>query len=102
MVMKGDILCQRLRDIWLINAIAGREHLGWVSLIVQEVDKVQGALGISILDILPYGNKCRWNSRGDADSVLDIKALTETSSDQDMVATSQSGLTASIPPSLSP
>lgn len=61
--------------------IAGSQDLRRVGFVEQEVDDVQEALEITVLEVVSHGNEGGRDTRSNADSVLDIKVLKVEPSD---------------------
>ena len=55
--------------------IAGSQDLRRVRLAKEEVDDVQEALEITVLEVVSNGDEGGWHTRGDTDGVLDVEAL---------------------------
>ena len=68
-------LCELAGDGVLVLAIARRQDLRGIGLAKEEVDDVEEALKVSILEIIPDGDESYGNSGRDTDSILNIEVL---------------------------
>ncbi len=74
-VAHADVLGKLGGDRVLILAVAGREHLRGRALIEEEVDDVEEALEVAVLEVVANGDEDGRDGRGEADGVLDVQVL---------------------------
>ena len=75
----GGLLGERTGDIALVVTVASGQDVGRVALAKQEVDDIQEAFEITILEAVTDGDEGGGNARSDPDSILDIEILFEMS-----------------------
>ena len=71
-----DSLRKRARDIALIIAVARGQDMGRVRLVKQEVNDVEEALQVAVLEVIADRNEGHGNARGNTNSVLNVEILT--------------------------